>query len=106
MSDYQKNKNKIDQFERYQHARQPCLNCRRLLDAAVSSHKDSEDPATPGCLSICIYCSHLMVFDHDMRLRDMTADELDGAFDDEHLLMVLKALAKLRRNVREPAVEE
>jgi hypothetical protein len=50
-----------------------CTRCLKKLDAASSEEK--ERPAA-GDLSICLYCGHLMLFDQEMKLRDLTPEEM------------------------------
>lgn len=51
-----------------------CLKCRTKLEATTAVKSGPPGP-TPGALSICWYCGALAVFDEDLQLRELTADE-------------------------------
>ena len=57
-----------------------CLACDQLLNHA----SDNETATAPsvGDYTYCLYCHHLMVFDKDLRLREMTVqEEIDSETD-------------------------
>jgi hypothetical protein len=45
-----------------------CLNCGRKLDAATAV-KNEEAPQ-PGNVSLCVGCSHIMIFTEDLGLLE------------------------------------
>lgn len=96
------NKDKIDELSQYRIAKVCCLHCRRPITGAMSSAIDR--PASPGDLTVCIYCSHFMMFTDDMGLRELTEAEVHDVVDDSETLLVLKALMKLRKQMREAGV--
>lgn len=74
-----------------------CLNCGYKLDAATSADLNDEDKAPhPGAVSVCIACSHIMLFTDDMALRNPTIEELESIVQDDDVLRVLMALKRTR----------
>ena len=54
-------------------APEPCLSCGALLDAA--SNLEDRKPK-PGSVSFCLYCKHIAAYDNQLKLRELTIDEL------------------------------
>ena len=52
----------------------PCTNCHAKLNATSSSSE--EDSPNPGDITICLYCGHIMAYSDDMKLRDLTDEEV------------------------------
>jgi len=52
-----------------------CTNCKKLLDGATAATKPTALPEE-GCISICIYCGHVMVFGKGLILRNPTEAEM------------------------------
>lgn len=51
-----------------------CLNCGVEIDAATSvGHKHLPKE---GAIAICIVCSHIMAYDKNLHLRELTDDEM------------------------------
>ena len=75
-----------------------CLNCRRTVDAASASPLEPE-PRRPhvGDVTVCLYCSHLMIFTGDASwVRDPTDAEMDDIMNDPDVVTLLEAMAKGR----------
>ena len=71
-----------------------CTNCGRVLDCATGVAHDHEEDPVPGrreCFTVCASCGHVMMFDDDMRLRDLTADEAVDVAGDPRLLAIQRA---------------
>lgn len=86
----------------------PCTNCGEMLDAASAvkevgrwphnnrrrfKMRDNERP-TPGCPSVCIRCGHLMAFDNELRLRELTPAEQIEIAGNPVLLAIQEARGK------------
>jgi hypothetical protein len=52
-----------------------CPNCGKVLDMAMGIEKGDHRPE-PGCISVCMACSHISVFGDDMMLRNPTSEEI------------------------------
>lgn len=78
-----------------------CLNCGHKLDAATAVDNDDADERTlvprPGALTICIACGHLMAFDLDMTMRELTSAEMHEMAGDPRILAIQRARAALAR---------
>jgi hypothetical protein len=61
-----------------------CLGCGHMLDAA--SAVDANAKPSPGDATICLHCRHVMMFDENLALRDLTVDELIEAMKDDRVL--------------------
>lgn len=73
-----------------------CLCCGKPVDAATAASGEGVRPNEDD-LSVCIYCGHVMAFDKDLRLRELTASELAAASKDKRLLNAIAACAEYRR---------
>ena len=75
-----------------------CLNCGKEVDAASESPLE-EQPRGPqkGDVTVCLYCSHLMIFTGDAAtVRDPTDAEMDDIMSDPDVVTLLEAMAKGR----------
>jgi hypothetical protein len=67
----------------------PCLSCGKKLDAAsvmVGGGEPSE-----GSISICLYCGHIMAFDSELRLRELSVKEIYLTAGDPRIIAIQKA---------------
>lgn len=77
-------------------AENQCRKCKTTLETTTAL--DSKTPApTPGSLSICWYCGALALFDQDLKLRELTADEQADIEGNPKLQRILKGLEVHRR---------
>ncbi len=84
-----------DQFLALDH----CLNCKCQLDAcSVINDDGSEEVPNDGDITICVYCGHVMAFDHQARLREMTDGEARAVAGDARLLAISRAIAEARKS--------
>jgi hypothetical protein len=51
-----------------------CLNCGVEIDAATSI--DHGHVPHEGAIAICIVCSHIMAYNKDVKLRELTDEEI------------------------------
>lgn len=66
-----------------------CINCGHLLTATSTPGPEEPTPG-PGDLTVCLYCSHLMVFTDKMTVRRLTDAEMIEAAGDPALLEVMQ----------------
>ena len=77
-----------------------CLACGKVLDAANVVSTDGQDYApSSGDITICLGCGHVMAFDDDLKLREMTDAEAREIAGDRRMLAVQKARGELERGV-------
>ena len=75
----------------------PCTACGEILDRASCCSEDPVEMPTPGDITICAGCGHVMVFDDKLRLRDPTNKELYEIAGDKEVLMAQRALAEMKK---------
>jgi Zn ribbon nucleic-acid-binding protein len=68
-----------------------CTACGKQMNAA--SAMNNEARPKPGHVSICINCGHIMAFAKDMRLRDLTGEEVIAVAGDPEIIALQKARA-------------
>jgi hypothetical protein len=51
-----------------------CLGCKCLLEVATDIVGD-EAPES-GDITICLYCGHIMAFDEQLKVRELTSQEM------------------------------
>ena len=69
-----------------------CSQCGLKLDAATNAR--GKKKPRPGDASVCLYCGHLMIFNDEMRLRELTGKEMYQIAGNKLLVMVQKARAE------------
>jgi hypothetical protein len=67
---------------------EPCLNCGRPL-SGIGVPKGGTPPPSDGDLAVCMYCSHIHVFDGG-KMRNPTDAEMVEIAGDPDLLKVIK----------------
>lgn len=72
-----------------------CTNCGKVMDSARVVDKDDVAP-TPGDVTICFYCHHLMAFADDMTLRDLTDAEIVEVAGDPRLVKAVALLSAFK----------
>lgn len=75
-----------DDFVRIQ--TEPCLNCGAKLSGAGIVEGEAPTP-NDGDLAVCMYCSHIHVFDGG-KMRNPTDDEIVDIAGDPEMLKVMK----------------
>jgi len=66
-----------------------CLNCGSKLNARTAVNHS--DKASGGDISICFYCGHIMAYDADLTLRELTDEEMVKIAGDPCILAIQKA---------------
>jgi hypothetical protein len=67
-----------------------CLACGYLVDSVSNLTTDERKPQ-PGDISICLMCGHLMGFNLDLTVRELTDAEMYAAAGDKRILEIQKA---------------
>jgi hypothetical protein len=78
-----------------------CTSCGLKLDAATGvAEDDHKGDIVPdaGDFTVCINCGHLMIFNEDLTLRDLTDDEMIKVAGDKRLIAIQQARATAVRN--------
>jgi len=73
-----------------------CLCCNKRLDGASAVTDDGNPRPEPGNFTICVYCSHLMVFDADLKVRQPTDEEIREAAGDPDLVRAMRVTGRIR----------
>ena len=69
---------------------QTCSSCGYAVNAASNLTNDKKKP-TAGDVSVCLRCGHLMAFNNDMTLRELTSDEMYKIAGDKRILAIQEA---------------
>jgi hypothetical protein len=69
----------------------PCTSCGEMLDGATCVGNDIGP--SPGDVTVCISCGHIMVFADDLSFRDPTDAEIVAIAGDPYVLMIQRARA-------------
>lgn len=68
--------------------RQACSECGYVMDAATHTLRSKSAPK-PGDLALCFNCGHAMIFDDNMRHREITPEEWGEIATDSRLVAIL-----------------
>ncbi len=71
-----------------------CLNCGYKLDAATEVGGDGSPES--GDATICIQCSHLMIFDEDLKLRELNDLEIVELAGDRRMVGAMNAISAVK----------
>jgi hypothetical protein len=77
----------------------PCLSCGKPLDGATCVGRDAAPD--PGDITICIYCGHIMVFDDNLKLRELSDEEVREVAGDGRVLAVQRARRAAEKDKRD-----
>lgn len=77
------------------HQLQPCLNCGKELDSADGLDHDAT--ASPGDVTVCFGCHHVMIYGDGLILRAPTDEEIVEMAGDPSLINVMKALGVYKK---------
>jgi hypothetical protein len=72
-----------------------CLNCDHNVNRAAAV--DDDISPSPGDATICLYCSHIMIFTDDMGMRnpnDEELSEIERSGDYQKMLWVARQFQK------------
>lgn len=65
------------------------LNCRTLVDAATPI--DMRGKPKSGDITVCLYCGHVMAFADDLRMRELTSEEMHEVAGNRTILDIQRA---------------
>lgn len=65
-----------------------CLACNAKIDS-VSNTTGDQKPSE-GDITICLPCGHIMAFNKDLTVRELTKQELIDIAGNQHLIKVLE----------------
>jgi hypothetical protein len=66
-----------------------CPSCGKVFDMATDA--TSDETPSPGDITICLTCGHLMAFTDDMTVRELTPKEMHEIAGDPYVLALQKA---------------
>ena len=72
-----------------------CLSCGKHLDACSGVETGGRTPS-PGDITICLYCGHLMAFSDTLGLRDLTDAEIHDTALDPRVCAVMQAIKETK----------
>lgn len=52
---------------------------------------NGDERPTPGDITVCIYCGHIMAFADDLSFRELTGEEIHDIAGDERILDIQRA---------------
>jgi hypothetical protein len=67
-----------------------CLSCGKVFDMATDMTSD-DAPSSSGDVTICLYCGHLMAFNDDLTVRELTPQEMHAVAGDPRVLAIQRA---------------
>jgi hypothetical protein len=70
-----------------------CISCGAVSDAAAPVGGDTKP--SPGDITVCLYCGHVMAFDENLNFRSLTNDEMREIAGDERIVAINRARSKL-----------
>src|SRR4051812_10831976 len=71
---------------------QLCLKCGYATDRASSIGGLKPRGPKPGDVTVCIQCTHIMLFNPDLTLRDPTTEELRDILEDPRIVAVVNTI--------------
>ena len=75
----------------------PCTNCGAINDAATSVDLDGVNPS-PGDFALCIDCGHIMAYDEQMQLRNLTDADVIEIAGNQKLVQTSNILGEIKRD--------
>ena len=78
-----------------------CLECHAVIDMAGGIR--TEDAPSPGDISLCLYCGHVMIYGENLGLREPTDSEIVEIADNPELVLASNAIAAIKKRVGEPS---
>jgi hypothetical protein len=79
-----------------------CLDCGKVLDMAAAvvesaAQRPRVHKPRPGDVTVCWRCGHVMAFDNELQLRNLTAQEIVQIAGDPAILAIQKGRAAYER---------
>lgn len=76
-----------------------CTRCGDKFDCSTGVGAKKNEPA-PGDISMCSTCGHVMEFDQNLKLQDMSEQKTVKVLTDPRLMMALAAFAEYKEKVQ------
>lgn len=73
-----------------------CTSCGEAMDSAMNAQFGINNVPSSGDVTVCMYCSHIMIYDDNLILRDPSNDELIDIAANKDILRAVNAIAKIR----------
>lgn len=76
-----------------------CTACGKSLDSAsrmADGKIDDELMPSPGDITICLQCGHIMAFAEELKLRDLTDEEAISVAGDPDVLSIQRMRSQLK----------
>jgi DNA-directed RNA polymerase subunit N (RpoN/RPB10) len=71
-----------------------CLNCGKVLDRATPM-SDTDGPS-PGAITVCLTCGHIMAFADNLAFRELTDEEVKEIAGNRTIIAINKWRDELR----------
>lgn len=81
--------NKISISDAFRLKKDHCLNCKKELDAATGVNNKSKPKK--GDITICIACGHVMCFSLDLKLAELSDEEIIEIAGNKNMLLIQEA---------------
>ncbi len=76
-----------------------CYKCNLLLDRSTYIFGDDVQPY-PGCISVCLKCGSVLIFDHELKQRKPTGAEVVLIRKTPRAMRELRQARRLREAMR------
>jgi len=74
-----------------------CLACGDQMDSANCVDENIDDAPSPGDITVCLHCGHVMAFDDELKLRELNAQEAYEIAGDKRILAIQATRAKVMK---------
>ena len=72
-----------------------CLSCHKVMDAAMSVHNDNKPK--DGDITVCMYCGHIMAFDADYKLVNLSDEQMREVAGDPRIIEIQRARGEIMK---------
>jgi len=77
----------------------PCTKCGHVIEYVADLGNRVERAPRPGSFAMCLECGWTMIYDEDMRLRDMTPRETNDIIGDPRFIRTQMMRPILKRRL-------
>jgi hypothetical protein len=74
------------------HPEQKCPACQHAISWTTAANKPGSPTPKPGEVSICIFCTAILIFDEQLKLRLPTRDELAEWYHHPEVVLARKKI--------------
>jgi hypothetical protein len=68
-----------------------CLNCDKEFDMATCIGETGQVKPSPGDITMCLYCGHVMAFDEDLSPVELDDEQMHDIAGDKRILALQQA---------------